>query len=640
MAPCHRSTLWCLIVFTCIFFTQEARSHQHFNRDSIALLQKDTLAYRLFLSRPDSSIRLARETLAKATENGYREIEGLSYYILSKAYWAKADYSKSAEYGFKALRIFENSPAVGVWGKSLLSLARTFIDLHQFQQGRIYINRALALGTSNNDELLIAESYRELSMLLSETRQYDSALNYANLGIELFEKHNDSLNVSILFGRKGKVYFLKGDYKQSEYFNRRSMQYDSLVGNRRALGITYYQAALDKVHLGQLDTALLLLKKSISISRELRNLSALIKAHSLMASIHMEKKSPADAVKELKIASLYKDTLYSTEKSGQIQEMASLYELSSKEETIQRLSQDNLVQQQIMTGQRFFVALLLIGVLILGLTVYFLSRFRKLQDKTNRALEAKNKAIEQQKEEIQTQAETLQQLNNLKSKLLSVISHDLRGPMATLHSLLDLLTRSQVTPEEFIAISDKLKTSLGATERTLENLLNWSLTQMDGLKAEPRKIEVKNTIDETCTLMQETAQRKLINLKNEIESEVWVNADADQLQLILRNLIHNAIKFSKPSDTIVVAAERDTSFCVISVKDNGIGMTDDELRRLIETRNHFTKAGTLKEKGTGLGLLLCREFIKLNGGEMRITSTPDHGTSVTFTLPLAPANLL
>jgi two-component system, sensor histidine kinase and response regulator len=635
MAPHYGSTIRFMIMFVCTFLSTSVTSFCNTNPDSISLLRKDSLAYRLFLYKPDSSIQMARETLRESTAHGYTDLEGLSYYIMSKAYWAKADYSNSAEYGFRSLRIFENTKHTRLWGKSLLAVARTFVDLQNLSHGKKYIDKALDLGRSKNDEMLIAEAYRERSLLLAEISQYDSALYYADLGIALFEKFNDTLDISILYGRKAKIYFLQRDYKRSEFFNRKSMLYDSVVGNRRALGIAYYQAALAKVQLHQSDSAIIFLKKSIAISNKIRNVSSLIKVHTLMANIYLEKKKTLDAVAELKTASLYKDTLYSTEKSGQIQEMESLYELSSKEKTIQQLARDNRDQQEVVSNQRFFVAFLLIGVLSLGLTVYFLSRLRALQSKTNTQLESKNKAIEQQKEEILSQAETLQQLNNLKSKLLSVISHDLRGPMAALHSLLDLLTREKLTQEEFITISQKVKNSVSVTERTLENLLNWSLSQMEGIKAEPKVVDVKNTIEETCNLMKETAQRKLINLENNISTEVFVSADSDQLQLILRNLIHNAIKFSKPSDTIIVTAERDVRFCVISVKDNGIGMTNDELHTLVDTKHYFSKVGTLKEKGTGLGLLLCKEFIKLNGGELNIKSNLNEGTEVRFTLPLA-----
>jgi two-component system, sensor histidine kinase and response regulator len=116
-----------------------------------------------------------------------------------------------------------------------------------------------------------------------------------------------------------------------------------------------------------------------------------------------------------------------------------------------------------------------------------------------------------------------------------------------------------------------------------------------------------------------------------------VSADGDQIQLILRNLLHNAIKFSKPSHSIYITATREADFCQVSIRDFGIGMSTDEINAIMESTRHFSKVGTLQEKGTGLGLLLCKEFIKLNGGELKITSTINEGTKVTFTLPLADA---
>jgi signal transduction histidine kinase len=277
----------------------------------------------------------------------------------------------------------------------------------------------------------------------------------------------------------------------------------------------------------------------------------------------------------------------------------------------------------------------MVCVVLLGLMIFFLQRYRKLQDHSNEELESKNRAIEQQKEEILSQAETLQSLNQLKSKLFSVISHDLRGPMATLHALLDLLTRKKLTPDEFISVSEKLMASMDVTQRTLENLLNWSMSQMEGIKTEPKTININSTIKEACHLMGEVAFRKNVVIENIFEDQVYVKADSDQLQLILRNLIHNAIKFSKPYDNISISAYRDINYCLISVKDRGIGMSKAELETVVSSKHYFSKTGTMQEKGTGLGLLLCQEFIKLNGGEISIKSNINQGTEVIFTLPLA-----
>jgi two-component system sensor histidine kinase/response regulator len=236
---------------------------------------------------------------------------------------------------------------------------------------------------------------------------------------------------------------------------------------------------------------------------------------------------------------------------------------------------------------------------------------------------------------MEVQAESLQQLNYLKSKLFSVISHDLRGPIANLQSLLELLTKRVLAPQEFMAVSEKLKTNLDVTQRTLENLLNWSLSQMEGLRTEHETVEIRSALDETCRLMDEVAKRKNVKIENITKDSINVIADPNQLQLILRNLIHNAIKFSKADGNVLVSASVDNRVCVVRVKDFGIGMTKVEIGMIMASQEYFTKAGTQEEKGTGLGLILCKEFITRHGGTLNIDSIPGKETTVSFTLPLA-----
>ncbi len=236
---------------------------------------------------------------------------------------------------------------------------------------------------------------------------------------------------------------------------------------------------------------------------------------------------------------------------------------------------------------------------------------------------------------MQAQAENLQQLNQLKSKLFSVISHDLRGPISNLQALLELLTKGNMSPDEFLVVSAKLKSNLNMTQRTLENLLNWSLSQMEGIKTEKKQFEIKSLVEEACTLMEEVAQRKNITIENTTLSPIKVLADPNQIQLILRNLIHNAIKFSQTNGKVLVSASADETHCHVRIKDFGIGMTSHETDTILGSQEYFTKAGTEQEKGTGLGLLLCKEFIKRNKGGFTIESNPGHGTEICFSLPLA-----
>lgn len=625
------------LLLTCLLIFCVASRAQN---DTTAMLRALTAqAYDHYLSVPDTAIALTRTALALAQKSDRIYYEGYCYFILSKAYWVRANYKLSTEYGFKAVKIFQGLQHDHALANSLLSLARTLVELGNLHKAHDFIHQALQLGIDSQDARVQASAYREHSYLLAEMNRLDSALVYADKGIALFEELGDSLDVSILYGRKSRIYFQQRKYKESRAYAYRGLVLDSLVHNRRALGISYYQVAQNEHALGNRAKAIAQLKHSVRINSEIGNLNWQIRAHELLASFYLENGEHALAASELQQVSHFKDELYNSEKNGQIQEMQSLHELEAKENTIQLLERENALKQQQVKNQRLFVAFLLVTVLFLVLLVFVLTRLRKMQGKTNRDLATKNSAIEQQKIAIQLQAENLRQLDEVKTKLFSVISHDLRGPISNVQALLDMFTRKLMTAEEFVTLSSKLKENLNLTQRTLENLLNWSLSQMGGIKTERRKIEVTACLHEVCLLLEEAAARKNVVFQKDFDDSMTVLADADQLQVILRNLIHNAIKFSAYNNRIHISAERHNNRCQVTVKDYGIGMTSEELKALTGKRQYFSKSGTEQEKGTGLGLLLCKEFIHRNGGELFIRSRPGEGTEVSFTLMLAEADL-
>lgn len=619
------------MVFSCLFATGQNTPNDSF----LSSLTK--AGFEIYLNKPDSAIKLCSQAYEIAARNGDSYYEGYSAFILSKAYWVKANYRLSTEYGFKALKVFQNSPYKKEYCGSLLALARTLVELGNFHNAKELLDQAEALARAEESDRLLAGSFREKSYYLTELNQLDSALAYSDKGLALFEKLGDSLDVSVLYSRKARILFAKKDYAASRKFAFHGMLMDTLVGNRRGLAISYFQAAQNEHALGNLESAERLLQHSIRINKEIGNLASLVRAHELMATVYSETRRPELAVTNLRLASQFKDSLYNSEKSGQVQEMQSLYELEGKENRIKLLEQEKAIQDQDVKNQKLFLIVLLVGMLFLVALLFFLTRLRTIQNTRNAELAAKNIAIEQQKEEMQAQAEKLQQLNHLQTKLFSVISHDLRGPVSNLQSLLDLLTKKLLRPEEFMTVSEKLKTNLNVTQRTLENLLSWALSQMDGIKTEKKVMDIEGCIDEACRLMDEVASRKAVSITKQAHSGIFVEADPDQLQLILRNLIHNGIKFSKVGDNVKIEASRSNGHCIVTVKDSGIGMTEEEIEMIIDSREHFTKRGTQQEKGTGLGLLLCKEFIERNDGTMTIASTTNVGTQVTFTLKLAGA---
>lgn len=627
-----RGALACIL---CSFFLAGAgisASAKH-EKDSLHANKQLAAAYRLFLSNPDSAIALCKQVLNKTPSAEHPYLTGYAFFVLAKANWTKANYRLSMQYGFKALKIFENTTYTNAWGECLLILARTSMDLQNLDQAQHFIKRAYSLAATRKDVNLLAASYREHSMLLIHQQKFDSALIIADKGLDFYHTNSDSLNESILLSRKARAFFSLKEYKKSMSLIRTTIRMDSLVGNRRALGVSYLLIAQNASVMKQYDSAVLWLKKSIRINRGLSNLNTLVRAHTLLADVYSAMGETTLAVEQLRLANQFKDSLYNAERNGHIQEMQSLYELERKDKTIGLLERENEFRYQQVRNQRILTAALAAVIILLGTLIFALIRLRHTQTRANKALSDKNAAIEHQKEEIQTQAENLQHLNQLKSKLFSVISHDLRGPIGNLQALLELLASKLLTPEEFLSLSDKLKTNLNVTQSTLENLLSWSLSQMEGIKTEQQEIDIKTIIDDVCKLLEGAASGKGVTVVSSTTVTSPAIADPNQVQLILRNLIHNAIKFSKRNGVVTVSAHPEDSVCRITIKDAGIGMTEEEIHMIVGSE-HFTKMGTQQEKGTGLGLLLCKEFIHRNGGTLSITSTPGSGTAVSFSIPL------
>jgi two-component system sensor histidine kinase/response regulator len=625
------STYYCL--FVVILFCFSSLAQENGTKKIFSDLASEALT--TFLSEPDSAVVISQKILDLALANKDKYYEGYAYYLLSKAYWVKANYRLSTKFGFKALRIFEHTKHKAAWSSSLLSVARTLCELGNYGKAKELIQQSYRLANDESDKLMLAESHRENSYLLAEIEKLDSALFYADAGILLYRRLGDSLDVSILYGRKSRIYFIRKDFQQSRKFALWSTDINARVGNRRGLGIAYFQVAQNEYVFKNYKTAEELLHQSISINHAIGNLTWLVKGHELLARLYLETERPLLAAGQFQLVSQFKDSLYNAEKSGQVQEMQSLYELEGKVNTIKLLEQENNLRQQEVRNQRLFVAFLWVGILFLVVLIFFLTRLGRIQIKANLALNTKNIAIEQQKVEMQEQSEKLRRLNTLQTKLFSVISHDLRGPIANLQTLLDLFTKKLMTGEELRLLSDKLKTNLNITQRTLENLLNWALSQMDGIKTQKKTMDIQLCLEEVCRLLSEVANRKNMTLQKDAIESIMVLADPDQLQLVLRNLIHNSIKFSKIGDQLVLSTALEKNYCRVTIQDSGIGMTQEEIDLLIGSTEHFTKRGTLQEKGTGLGLQLCKEFIERNGGALSIKSKLGEGTEVSFTLMLA-----
>jgi two-component system, sensor histidine kinase and response regulator len=244
----------------------------------------------------------------------------------------------------------------------------------------------------------------------------------------------------------------------------------------------------------------------------------------------------------------------------------------------------------------------------------------------------RNRSLHHKNEEIQRQKNEFAELNALKSKLFSVISHDLKTPIYALRSLFTQIEKHDVPAEEIKTFVPQVISDLNYTVSLMENLLQWAKSQMDSYTIQSKKVDVQQLIKEVVQLLHSQAAAKNIYLAHQADQPVHVYADREMISLVLRNLLSNAIKFTPESGRIEVGANDCNSFVEIYVEDTGTGISSEAIKQ-INANNYYTTKGTANETGTGLGLMLCRDFLSRNGGQLFIESEIGKGSIISFTLP-------
>ena len=228
----------------------------------------------------------------------------------------------------------------------------------------------------------------------------------------------------------------------------------------------------------------------------------------------------------------------------------------------------------------------------------------------------------------------LEMMNAEKDKLFSIISHDLRSPLALTQQYFSALKEVEMDNEERQALEEELVSNLKNAEDLLNNLLNWAKNQMQNATPQIKNINLNQLLEKKMEVFKAIALKKDIQLTTNINENINVKADMDMLRLIIRNLLNNAIKFTPAGGKIELIAITQDNDCVIAVKDNGIGIPADKHGDIFSLKAHSTY-GTENEKGTGLGLVLCKDYTLLQKGKIWFTSTEGLGTTFFVSLPCA-----
>lgn len=260
------------------------------------------------------------------------------------------------------------------------------------------------------------------------------------------------------------------------------------------------------------------------------------------------------------------------------------------------------------------------------------------QTKKIHELENKIKCITKRNtnnKKLQTYSNELIELNATKDKFFSIIAHDLKNPFNGILGFSNLLEEdyNQLDDEERKLFIHQIKNAANTAYKLLENLLEWSRAQTGSLQWEPDYFDLSNIVNETILLLKEQAGSKEIRLVSFVPYNTIVYADLNMIKTVLRNFIQNSIKFTNRNGEIRIHCQADNKHITTTVKDNGIGINEEILKKLFKIDQKIISEGTEKERGTGLGLILCKEFIEKNGGTITLKSKEGIGSEFSFTIP-------
>lgn len=258
---------------------------------------------------------------------------------------------------------------------------------------------------------------------------------------------------------------------------------------------------------------------------------------------------------------------------------------------------------------------------------------RNINKKLQEEVDSQTSSLKKAMEEVEEQRNELQKLNDLKNKLFTLVAHDLRNPLQNLTSLIELLEQNLLDPEKVAEFTHQTKVGLSESLVIMERLLHWSYKQLDGIHVQKEHVDLAAIVNDVKSELNTLAKNKNIKIESEISSGS-ISFDKDMLRVILRNLLSNGIKFSYEGGTINVSASMADNEVSVSVQDHGVGMNPVWYEELVKTGKPAVKSGTKGEKGNGFGLLITKDFVEMNGGELVCESKEEKGTKFTFKVPV------
>lgn len=527
------------------------------------------------------------------------------YATLSIAYMRIGDMHHAIQYA-KLCYIYDlASGDKGNISSSLGNIAGMYLSDGQPKAAEKYILRAIDIEESIHRDKFLAIRYGTASEIYTALKNYKKAIGYAQkaYGIDLKGQRTDKAGIRL--AQLAAAYDAGGYKKEAEKCYLKSIGMLEKNDVKVSLSIVYNQLGTLLASKGEKKRAISYLKKSVAVSNEIDNKMQALKAYTELGNL-LEKVSPQEAITCWKSVDKLRKSIYLEESENQMNRFNIEYETKEKEEQI-------AWQQVKISKDRTKRLHLIIGLIVCLVVIILTTLAIRQEHKRNKYLS---------------------ELNNLKDRFDSLMAHDLKNPILAQKKTLDIIVDhfESLTHEELKSLCANLKESSTSLLELIHNLLSWSQMEEGRIPYHPCLFPIIDVVREVSSLYAINLQKKEIKLSTDIPTDALAFADRSMTDTVLRNIVNNAIKFSNPNGNIQITAANLSTVWKITVTDEGIGMDKESLNNLFRIDIRHSSQGTQGEKGTGLGLPICKEMIEKNGGILNVESEVGKGSRFSFTL--------
>ncbi|MGM0497712.1 MAG: tetratricopeptide repeat protein [Bacteroidota bacterium] len=577
------------------------------------------------------AVELLLKTIDVAKETGDSlEIANINNRI-GNIYESITSYDKALEYYLEALKIWEEKEVLRGMAISYNSIGIIHERLKNYDKALEYYNKTLDIYKQLDEESGMGMVYNNLGIIYDEKNQRDTALKYYQKSYDIDQELNDTSGMSTSLNNIGLVYFEQDKNQKALEFLNRSLKYSKLMDDEYSIANTQNNIAEVLVDESRYDEASRKLQMALSTAKEINAREIEEESYMIYSKLYEALGDYKKSLQYHKQQTKLHDSIFSQEKQNKIQELQVKQETEQKEKEIQLLKELHKLEiSKQKTFRNFSIALV---ALLIVMIVLIYSRF-SLKKKSSKMLEAKNKQLQQANEKLKRSKDNLRELNATKDKFFSIISHDLKNPFQALFGFSEALYKDldKFSREEIQEYSKLIYESTQSLYNLLQNLLQWSRSQLGSIRISPAKIKVIHTVKDIINLLKINANEKQISFDNKISEELEVFVDEQVLSTVLRNLLSNAIKFTPSGGTVTISGEEKNNEVIITVSDTGQGISKEEEEKLFAIDKNLPKSGTEKEKGTGLGLILCKELLEYSNGKIW-AEISNKGGIFRFSLP-------